>query len=1358
LVPDAEAGRSMRGNDRTGIPAIYSYVPELVVRRLVPVQSARPHAEGLPAALLMVDITGFTAATTAAVRRGAIGTEHLSRALNAYLGTIIDLIIAHGGDVAKIVGDALIPIWPADDEDLATVSRRAATCGLAIARELDEFEIEEGQPHSVKVGLCAGEIVISRVGGLNDKWLFVISGDGTSQLQDAARQMLMGSVVASPDAWSLITAYFVGEPLDAGHVRIQATRGELTLRPLAKTMLDASHEPAVRAYVPDVTLARLDAGQAEWLAELRRTCVIFANVRGPVDLARDAAQLQLLASAAQRAMRRYDGWLKEVTVDEKGTTLVAVFGIPPFSHEDDAKRAIHAALAIRAEIQVAGLSARIGVTTGYTFCGPVGNSWRRDFVALGQHVNLAARLMQAAAQDEVLCDRATHDDATGLEYFERLPQYVLKGMESPTDVYRIQPGGLTDLGRSDLVDRGSELAVISVALRSLADGAGGVVVLEGEPGIGKSRLITEISRQAQGAGIRTLVGRAAEIESATPYHAWRAIFERLIGLDTIGGDPSVRRATVLDRLGSDEARGALAPLLNPVLSLDIPDNETTIQLAGAVRADNTCDLLVHLLGQEASHRPMLLVVEDAHWLDSASWNLIGRVQSEIPVLLQVVTLRPLGEVAAVAVSGPLTSATTLRIAPLGPEDVLTLACQRTGASRLSPEVANVIQGRAEGNPLFIEQLTYAMRDAGRIIVDNGLCRAVGGAGLEADITPDTVQRVITTRLDQLPPAEAMTLKVASVIGHKFALRTLADIHPVPTQERILLDHLNTLTRLDLLEPIATAPELSYQFRHVITQEVTYKLMPSEQSRELHRRLAEWHERVYATDLAPFHAFLAHHWRYAGESDRAIDYLEQAGSQALHNFANDEAVGFFTQALVLADQTEAEIAFRRRAGWQLKIGEANVNMSRYREGWYHLDVGLEMLGRPPPPTQVRRAFGLAGLLIRQILRRIGLISGMRKLSKAEVDDLIVVCRAYGSLAEVSYYGRERLLPLYCVIRVLNEAEATGSPTEIARGSAGSGALLGVVPLHRLAEWYLQRAMLCLEKVDDLTTHEIVEIVVGFYYIGAAKWSLARDRFRSVRRTARRLGDRRRFDDAIANLMELEYLHGNFGAAGALADELRLTATARNDQRFLAESLIGRAYSSWLLGDVATALGRMEELSEILTRAELTYDLKLKYFGLNSLIQASRDEALRARAACEEAMRMTSGLRPSYFGGFLGYVGPAEVYSRLWEGRYAIGDDRTRAMEAHARLRGFARVFPIGRPRYRLLKGRQAWLLGRRRRAKRAYESAIASAEALHMPYEAALAHLEIARRLGAEDPAKEEHLRQGREILDRIGVTESNAGS
>ncbi len=1348
------------------LETLASFVPDLVRRHLLPAAGApaRPSAVRLPAALLLVDITGFTPLTAAAVRRGAAGTEALSRSLNAYFGRLMDVIEAYGGDVAKVVGDALIPVWAAETTDLAAAATRAAACGLELAGELAEVELEVDLRLSLKVGLCAGGIVASRIGGLDDRWLFLLAGDAMAQLAPLEPRLETGRLVASPEAWRLVSSAFVGQTVETGHALIRPGQRPpaggagpepspaSSRTPEAPIPIDPATEAPIRGFVPPVYLPRLDAGQTDWIAELRRTTVVFADIRG-VGAATDGdlARLEDVTTAAQETVRRYDGWLKEVTVDEKGTTLVAVLGVPPASHEDDPARGIEVALALQAKIQGLGLTAGLGVATGPAFCGPVGDRRRRDFIVLGQHVNLAARLMQAAGDDGVLCDAETRAAAGPKRSFDRLAAYVLKGMTTPIDVFRVRVADRVAGERAGMVDRRTELGTAIDSLDALRAGSGGIVVFEGEPGIGKSRLVEEVRRTAVGGGVRVVTGSAAEIEESTPYYAWRVIFERLLGLEA-ETDLAARRTRVLGRLGDGSAT-RLAPLLDPILSLDLRDNEVTSALPSETRADNTRDLLVGILREEAASQPMLVVLEDVHWLDSASWSLIRQVSRDLTSVLLVITSRPVASDSDDPLSSVRSDATTLHLGPLPRDDALALACERAGATRLSDGVAALVHDRAEGNPLFIEQLTYAMRDSGRVVVESGVLRPAAGVDdLTGTQIPDTVQRVITTRLDQLPPGEAMTLKVASVIGQRFAIRTLADIYPIPTETETLLEHLATLQRLDLVAASPAAPEPTYEFRHVITQEVAYNLMLGAQSQQLHERLAAWYERTYAADLSPFHTLLAYHWRRAGQASRAVDHLEAAGVQALRTFANEEAIGFLEQAVALVADARIDLEPARRARWELELGEAFVHMSRYREGRVHLETGLRLMDRAAPASQLDRLLSVLGEIARQGLRRLGLIRGIRTLDDQQREDLIASFRALERLAEASYYSRETLVPLYCVVRILNEAEASGIPAEISRGYAGTGALFGVVPLPRVARWYLDRAAARLEEVQDETTHEIVGVVIGFCDIGAARWEPAREWFRTVRRLARRLGDRRRLDDAVGNLMELEYLRGSFRTSLDLADELVASASARNDQRFRAEGLVGTAYCAWQLGDAEVAMRAVATIRSLVSDStDLTEELRIRVAGLLALIHLGRGERPQALAASDEAMRLTAGQRPTYFGTYLGHVGPAEVYLDALAADAPSSDARARASDAIDRLRRFAKVFPFARPRAQTLAGRYRWLVGDQRGALSAWRDAVASAETLDMPFERGLAHLELGRHLPPDDRTRAEHLAAARAVFEELGA-------
>jgi class 3 adenylate cyclase/tetratricopeptide (TPR) repeat protein len=1340
---------ALAGDDR--IATLTSYVPRAVLQFLAS-NAARPseaHADRVPAALLLIDVSGFTGITASAIGRGAAATEQLSRSFNAYLGQIIEIVAAHGGDIAKFVGDALIPQWTAPDGDVASAARHAAACALAIGR-LGDYE-ESGVRLSVKVGLVAGETVQMHVGGLDGRWLFLVSGPALRQLSEVQPKLVTGDVIASAAAWPLIADRFVGEPLSDGNVRVRSSAQAVPIpsEPLTQPHAQAD---AIRGYVPQVLLSRLDAGHQDWLAELRRTSVVFVTVRGMTDESADALMaVDSIAKAAQRVSARYDGWPKELTMDEKGTTLTLVFGVPPFTHEDDAARAVTAGVALEAELRGLGLDAGVGVATGPTFCGPAGNKTRQDFALLGGHLNLAARLMQAAESGTLLCDGETYAAARGTQAFDRLPPYVLKGLETPTDVYRLAPAHDPEQRITALVDRTSELATASATLEALVAGMGGLVVVEGDPGIGKSRVMAEWANRARRMRIRVLSGRASDIDDSTQYHAWRPILEDLLELSGVA-DRSMRASAVRQQLGVAGVNAELAPLLSSVLSLDLPDSELTAQMSGELRADNTAEAVVGLLRAGAKQSPLLITVEDVQWLDSASWQLVLRARSDLPELLFVLTTRPTAEAPSETAAMLRDEATLVRLGPFSRADTVTLAAQRSGAARLDEAVATLVYERAEGNPLFIEQLTFAMRDGGQVVVDHGILRsAAAGAPLSGAAIPDSVQRVITTRLDQLPPSQALTIKAASVIGQRFAVRTLADIHPVSTTPEELSEQLEALSRLGLIGA-SQAAEPSFEFGHKITQEVAYNLMPSAQQKQLHRKVAEWYERVDADDLSPFFAFLAHHWRNADEPQRAVGYLELAGLEALRSFANEEAIEFLTQARDLDGASTPATEPARRARWLLALGEAYVNLSRYREGREHLEQGLALMKKSPPSVRGTRSVSLVGQIIRQASHRVGLRS-VRSLSDEARADLVAVSRAYERLAEAAYYDGDTALALYSSIRILNEAETSGSAPEIARGLAGTGALFGLAPLHRVARSYLARADTQLAHVDDATTHEIVRIVIGFYYLGTGSWEQAREQFNTVRSIARRIGDRRRLLDALGNLLELEYLRGAMRDARELAEEVIGLARARGDSRFEADALVGHAYALLEMDRTEEALRSLEQVREKgLRTPELPIELRIKTQGLLAMTVRARGDHVAAMAAADEAMRLTSGQRPSYFGTYLGYVGPATVYLDGWEAGGSVQEHRPRVDDAVKRLKGFADVFPIGRPRYELLAGRREWLLGNHSSAREHWRRALDEATSLSMGYEQGLAQYELGRHLAVGDPERSRYLDAARDALTPLGAS------
>ncbi|MEP7200281.1 MAG: hypothetical protein ABI874_10710, partial [Chloroflexota bacterium] len=318
--------------------------------------------------------------------------------------------------------------------------------------------------------------------------------------------------------------------------------------------------------------------------------------------------------------------------------------------------------------------------------------------------------------------------------------------------------------------------------------------------------------------------------------------------------------------------------------------DVTQPLTGTARAEQTRDLLVTLLQGVAAAAPLALFIEDAHWLDSASWALVLDVAQRVAPALLVVATRPLAEPLPTEYVRLLESPNTthLQLQPLSANDTQTLICQRLGVRRLPEAIAALIRNKAEGHPFFSEELAYAMRDTGLIEIADGECRVMPHVDLQAVALPDTVQGVIISRIDRLLPQQQLTLKVASTIGTNFGVQMLRDIHPIDDDKPRLENYLRALERVDLTLLDAPEPNLTYAFKHIITRDVAYNLMLFAQRRQLHRAVAEWHERTAADDLSPYYPLLAYHWTMAGVTVKALDYLEKASLQAYSNGLTKEA--------------------------------------------------------------------------------------------------------------------------------------------------------------------------------------------------------------------------------------------------------------------------------------------------------------------------------------------------------------------------------------------------------------------------------------------------------------------------------------
>lgn len=1150
-----------------------SYVPATTARRHAaqPGPLRDPIGEELPAALLVADISGFTALAERLAQRGPAGAEDLSAMLNAAFGRMTATIAAHGGDTLKFAGDALLALWPAED-DLAGATRQAAQCGMALQAALGEGLGEHAL--AIRIGVGAGPVSLLHLGGVYGRWELLVAGAAIMRTSAAAQRAAPGQVLAAPEAWALLFPHD-HRPLTTNDSLVLSDRSPVALpefvgrrssvviqgAELSAAAASPALEAALRAYIPGAILSRLISGQTSWLAELRRVTVLFVSLPS-LDEATPAAldRAQGIVRALQTALYRYEGSVNKINVDDKGVTLVAALGLPPLAHEDDALRGVQAALAMHTTLREFGLECAIGVTSGRAFCGEVGSPQRREYTMIGDVVNLAARLMQAAGTladgaPAILCDEATYQAAQARVAFEPLPPVSVKGKAEPVALFRplhqlsSQARRTADHTRGEVIGRAAERQQLANQLHTLLrTGRGGVALIEADAGMGKSRLLDNLRQVAGALGIGVLAGAADAMEQTTPYYAWRPIFSQVLALD-LGDEPEARRQQALARLAGQPELLRLAPLLNAVLPLDLPENAITSQLTGQVRADNTHDLLLRLLAHAVAGAPTLVIMEDTHWLDSASWQLALTASQQIEPLLLLLAQRPhanpLPQYAPPAAYHQLIQSAQLRLQleALPPDETELLICRRLGVAALPPEVATLIHEKAHGNPFFSEELAYALRDAGLIQIAGGVCALTPGADLRALSFPETVQAAIISRIDRLAPTQQLALKVASVIGRVFAFRILHAVYPLEIGQAQLTDDLTTLAQLDITPQDALAADPSYSFKHAITQDVVYNLMLFSQRRQLHRAVAEWYERAY-TDEPWLYPLLAYHWSKAEVAERALEYLEKAGLHALGIYALREARTMFSQAADLLGQTKAAQSgalAQRGARLMRLLGETHHLLGEFATARVYFQDSL---------SRAEAAGDRAGLA--EALSRLGRLStdmGNYAEARAQLEQSLELARARGDLA--------------------GQAHALNNLGNLAYRQN----------IHAEAERYYQRSLEAYTELGDRIGVASVLNGLGNSAMLRRSFESAQGYFAQSLAIRRALNDRWGVAGSLVNIGWLAHLQHDYPAARASYEESLALYRAIGDQRGMAIALVNLGFTAWELGDFATSAEVLHEALQL-----------------------------------------------------------------------------------------------------------------------------------------------------------------------------------
>jgi adenylate cyclase len=897
------------------------YLPEDRRHALARGSDLPTQAEG---SALFADIAGFTHLTEVLVaaygaRRGG---ELLTECLNRVYDALIAEVERFRGSVACFTGDA-VTCWFEETFDGPSAPWRAVTCALAMQSAMQQVAaITIGNATALlalKVMVASGPGRHFRVGDPQIQLLDVLAGAPVERTGIADHLAKQGEVLADDD-----TVAAIGR-----QVRVQSWRRDeqsgLRFAVIASLSPPAPPTPwpalatplpldLLRPWVLPTLAERHLAGLGILLTELRPCVTCFVRFGGiDYDGDPDAGErLDAFIRRAQATLGRYEGTLLQIAIGEKGSYFYAVFGAPA-AHEDDPLRAIHATLELQrdaAELELPPL--QTGISQGTLRAGDYGARSRRAYGVLGDEVNLAARLMMLARPGEILVSGRVQKAIAEVFALDPHSPIPVKGKAEPLPVFAVAGRRRRRAIRLEepdyqlpMVGRDASLARIVALLDQAQAGSGQVVSVVGDAGMGKSRLVAEVVRLARQLGFAGYGGSCQAAGARSPYMVWESIWRAFFDVDPDA--PPRRQLRQLERAVEDLApeRADALPLLGPLLGIALAENDLTRELEPQLRRALLHTLLLDCLRAAADEARadgsgLLLVLEDLHWIDSASEDLlleIARQIVDLPVLL-VLAYRPpeLLGMAAPRVEA-LPHCTRIELGPIDAADaeqvirakLAQLFTERSVGA--PPALVTRVTALAQGNPFYVEELLSYLRDRG---IDPRDSTAL--AALEL---PTSLHTLVLSRLDQLSTHQQATLKAASVIGRRFMVAWLQGAFPLLRETGPLNADLGELARLELTAVDTPEPELAYLFKHIVTREVAYESVSSATRAILHEQLGAYLEAAAGPDDTRYVDLLAYHYELSDNLPKKRLYLTRAAEAAAARFASAEALGYFERALALA---------------------------------------------------------------------------------------------------------------------------------------------------------------------------------------------------------------------------------------------------------------------------------------------------------------------------------------------------------------------------------------------------------------------------------------------------------------------------
>ncbi|MET0538414.1 MAG: AAA family ATPase, partial [Xanthobacteraceae bacterium] len=688
---------------------------------------------------------------------------------------------------------------------------------------------------------------------------------------------------------------------------------------------------APQSYTPKHLAERILTSKAALEGERKHVTVLFADMKGSLELLADRdpeeakSIIDPVLAHMMDAVHRYEGTVNQVM----GDGIMALFGAP-LAHEEHAVRACYAALRMQDLVRQyteqvrrrhgIEVTIRIGINSGEVVVRSIGSDLRMDYTAVGQTTHLAARMEQLAPPGSTRLTGETVALAEGFIQVKPLGAIPIKGIAEPREVFELVGASAVRTrlqaararGFTRFIGRDAELDQMREVAAHARGGRGQVVAVIGEAGVGKSRLVHEFIHSHHAHGWLVLEASSVSYGKATPFLPVIDLLRAYLQIGDNDEPRHVRARTIGTLLALDRALDDVVPAITWLLDALEPENPF-LSLEPAQRRQRAVEGIKRLFIRESCVQPLLLVFEDLHWVDAESQTVLDSLVASLPTTAVLpVNYRPEYR----HDWGAKTYYRQLRIDPLVPESADMLLAALLGTDASMQALKNLLIAKTEGNPLFLEESVRSLVESRALIGEAGAYRLA--KPVETVQVPATVQAILATRIDRLPPELKRLLQAASVIGKDVPFVVLQEIAGMRGDDlgRALLD----LQAAEFLYEARLFPDLEYTFKHALTHEVAYGSLLEDRRRGLHAQVVETLERLHRDRLSEMADVLAHHAVRARLGLKAVRYLQRAAERAIARSANREAIALLETATgLLGEMPESAETLSQMLDLQIALG-------------------------------------------------------------------------------------------------------------------------------------------------------------------------------------------------------------------------------------------------------------------------------------------------------------------------------------------------------------------------------------------------------------------------------------------------------